>query len=184
MIPFHLNKQIILEVHIAKVNIANSCNIIWTFRRLPDRCAYDIFGSITNFLQILPIRNVIIVKNSKISVATCHQYLYPENNITNASITFDEFHVITIMNDAIGEASGRAVKEHKMRMAQDSRKPYDSAESNCMRPPHPKEWGMQRCRTPSRPVWWNPEIAESSCPDPPDSHDWISAFGFPWDSLV
>ncbi len=42
--------------------------------------------------------------------------------------------------------------------------------SNCVRPPHPKGWGMLRAAR-LRPVFWNSEIVSFRCPDLFDLHD-------------
>jgi hypothetical protein len=58
-----------------------------------------------------------------------------------------------------------------------------SNKSNCVRPPHPNGWGMLRAASPHARIYGILKSSSLRCPDPLDPQDWISAFGFPWDSL-
>ena len=54
-------------------------------------------------------------------------------------------------------------------------------ESDCVRPPHPKGWGMLRAACP---VLWNPEIAELSVARIPLDQNYRNLFLFPKESLL
>jgi len=81
-----------------------------------------------------------------------------------------EYNVITQIDNAVAESGNAQICASGLDIGQ-SEALIQQIQTNCVRPPHPKGWGMLRAARPHARFYGIQKSSSLRCPDPLDPHD-------------